>query len=152
MESVFVHHGEDRRHLGDLVSDRLGVITGQGIAAPAASGRLAVDDLADLLGGYERAGLAMMAGLPAPLLARGGGRRTPLGRGGIRRGRPGGVGGVLVEPLLQVGDPYLEGLHQPRDSGLCLGRERIPDDLWERRLSHYATVLQNSSRRGNIGP
>ena len=64
MESVFVHHGEDRRHLGDLVSDRLGVITGQGIAAPAASGRLAVDDLADLLGGYERAGLAMMAGLP----------------------------------------------------------------------------------------
>jgi hypothetical protein len=82
MEPVFVHHGEDGRHLGDLVSDRLGVITGEGIAAPAASGRLAVDDLADLLGGYERAGLARMAGLPAPLPARGGGRGPPLDRAG----------------------------------------------------------------------
>src|SRR5258707_1211283 len=67
MESVFVHHGEDRRHFGDLVADRLGGITGQGIVAPAASGRLAVENLAGLFGGGEWGGL--------------GGRRWPGGGG-----------------------------------------------------------------------
>lgn len=53
MEPVFVHRRLDRRHLGDLVSDRFGVVALQLLVAPAALGRLAVDDLADLLGGYE---------------------------------------------------------------------------------------------------
>jgi hypothetical protein len=53
MEPVFIHDGGDRRHLGDLVPDRLGVIYGQGVLAPSAAGRLAVDDLAELLGRYE---------------------------------------------------------------------------------------------------
>jgi hypothetical protein len=51
MEPIFVHRGKDRRDLGDPVADRLGVITGQGVAAPAASGRLALEDLAELPGG-----------------------------------------------------------------------------------------------------
>jgi hypothetical protein len=50
MEPVFVHHGSDRRHFGDLVSDRLGVVAEQLVAAPAALPRLALDDLAELLG------------------------------------------------------------------------------------------------------
>jgi hypothetical protein len=69
MEPIFVHHGGDRRDLGDLVADRLGVITGQGVAAPAAPGRLALEDLAELLGWDEWTGLALLAGLPTPLLA-----------------------------------------------------------------------------------
>ena len=81
MESIFIHHGQDGRHFGDLVADRFGVIPGEGIAAPAASGRLTVEDLAELLGGDEWAGLARMAGLATPLLARGGGRRPSLDRG-----------------------------------------------------------------------
>ena len=113
MEAIFVHHGEDGRHFGDLVADRFGVITGECIAAPAASGRLAVEDLAELLRGYERAGLATMAGLPTPLLARGGGRRPSLDRGGIGGGGLGGIGGILAELLFEVGDPLLEGLDQP---------------------------------------
>ena len=36
MEPVFVHHGQDRRHFGDLMPDRFGVLTGEGVAAPAA--------------------------------------------------------------------------------------------------------------------
>jgi hypothetical protein len=120
MEPVLVHRRPDRRQFGDLVSDRLGVIALQRLVAPAAFGRLAVDDVAELLGGYERAGLAMMAGLPAPLLARGGDRRTSLDRRGIGGGRLGRVGGVLVDPLLQVGDPPLEGLHQHRHRRLSL--------------------------------
>jgi hypothetical protein len=86
MEPIFIDHGQDGRHFGDLVADRVRVIAGEGIAAPAALGRLTVDDLAELLGGYEWAGLAMMAGLPTPLLARGGGRRPSLDRGGIGGG------------------------------------------------------------------
>jgi hypothetical protein len=152
MEAIFIHHGYDGRHFGDLVADRFGVITGECIAAPAASGRLTVEDLAELLGGYEWAGLAMMAGLPTPLLARGGGRRPSLDRGGIGGGGLGGIGGILAELLFEVGDPLLEGLDQARDSGLYLGRERIPESLRERRLGHHDTVLQNSSRSGNIGP
>ena len=127
MEPVLVHHRLDRRHLGDLVPERLGVVAVQGVAAPAAVRRLALDDLAELLGRDQRPGVTAMAGLPAPLLARGGGRGPSLDRGGIGRGGLGGVGGVLAEPLLQLGDPPLEGLHQGRDGRLGLGRERIPE-------------------------
>ena len=49
MEPIFIHHGQDGRHFGDLVADRVRVIAGEGIAAPAALRRLALDDLADLL-------------------------------------------------------------------------------------------------------
>jgi hypothetical protein len=146
MESVLVHHGGDRWHLGDLMADRFGVVTGEGVAAPAALRRLAVDDLPELLGRHQRTGLATMAGLTAPLLARSGSRRTSLDRGRIRRRRLGGVGGVLADPLFQFGDPPLEGLDQRRDGGLRLGRERIPDDLRERRRIDHANVLRNSDR------
>ena len=121
MEPVFVHDGEDRRQFGDLMPERLGVIPGEGVAAPATSGRFAVDDLAELLRRDQGAGMATMAGLPTPLLARRGSRRSSLDRGGIGGGRPGGVGRVPVEPLLQFGDPPLEGLSQCRDSRLGLG-------------------------------
>src|SRR4051794_17812228 len=83
MEPVFVHRRLDRWQFGDLMSDRLGVVALQRLVAPAAFGRLAVDDSPELLGGYEGTGLATMAGLPAPLLARGRSRRTSLDRGGI---------------------------------------------------------------------
>jgi len=86
MESVLVHHGEDRWHFGDLVADRLGIITGEGVAAEAAFWRLAVDDLADLFGGDKGAGLAVMAGLSASLLARGRGRGRRLTEGGSDEG------------------------------------------------------------------
>jgi hypothetical protein len=74
MEPVFVHHGEDRRQFGDLMPERFGVITGERVAAPATSGRLAVDDLAESLGRDQGTGMATMAGLSTPLLARGGSR------------------------------------------------------------------------------
>ena len=151
MESVLIDRGEDRWHFGDLVADRFGVITGERVTAEAASGRLAVDDLADLLGRDEWASFAMMAGLPTPLLARGGSRRPPLDRGGIGRRRLGGVGGILAEAFFEIGDPLLKGLHQPGDRRLCLGRKCLPESLRDRWLNHHANVLQNSSRRGNIG-
>ena len=152
MGPVLVHHGGDRRHLGDLMSDRPGVITGKSVLAPSASERLAVDGLPELLGRYERTGLTLMAGLPAPLLARGGDRRTSLDRRGIGGGWLGRVGGVLVEPLLEVGDPSLEGLHQHRHRRLRLGWESIPDGLGKRWLCFHADVLLSSRPESNNGP
>lgn len=112
MEPVFVHHGGNRRHLGDLMSERLGVLTGQGVTAPAAFRRLAVDDLSELLGRDQGSGVVTMAGLSAPLLPRGRSRRSSFDRGRVGRRGLGGVGGVLVDPLLQVGDPPLKGSEQ----------------------------------------
>ena len=149
---VFVHHGLYGGHFGDLVPDRLGVVALQHLVAPPAFGRLAVDDVAELLGRYKRTGLAAMAGLTAPLLARSPSGRTSLDRGGIGGGWLGGVGGVLVEPLLQVGDPPLEGLHQHRHRRLHLGWEFIPDGSWQRWLISHADVLLSSRPGSNNGP
>ena len=129
MEPVLIDDRDDRRQLGDLMPERLGIVTGEGVAAPPALRRLALDDLADSLGRDQGAGMTSMARLAAPLLARGRGRWPSLGRGGIGGRWLGGVGGVLADPLLQGGDPPLEGLHQHRHRRLRLGRECIPDGL-----------------------
>jgi hypothetical protein len=50
MEPVFVHRRLDRRHLGDLVPQRLGIIALEVEATAAATRRPALDDLPDLLG------------------------------------------------------------------------------------------------------
>jgi hypothetical protein len=86
MESILVHRRPDWWQFGDLVSDRLGVVALQRLVAPAAFGRLAVDDVPELLGRDKRTGLTLMAGLPAPLLARGRSGRTSLERGGSEEG------------------------------------------------------------------
>ena len=67
MEPVLVHHRADRRHFGDLMPERLGIVTGEGVAAPAALRRLALDDLADCLGRDQGAGMTSdgRAGRPA---------------------------------------------------------------------------------------
>ena len=80
MEPVLIHHRADRRQFGDLMPERLRVITGQGTPAPSAFGRLALDDPADLFGRDQGAGVSAMAGLPAPLLARRRCRRASLAR------------------------------------------------------------------------
>jgi hypothetical protein len=78
MEPVFVDHRLNRRYLGDLVPDRFGIIAPEVIATPAAAGRLALDDLPELFGRDQCPGMMAMAGLPAPLLARGGSRGSSL--------------------------------------------------------------------------
>ena len=152
MEPVLVDHGADRRHLGDLMPERLGVVTGEGVAAPAALRRPALDDLAEPLGRDQRADVTTMAGLAAPLLARGRGRWSSLERGRVGGGWPGGVGGVPAEPLLQLGDPPLVGIDQCRDSRPCLGWQTVPERLGDRRLVLHAAVLLSSRSRSNNGP
>ncbi len=57
----------------------------------------------------------------------------------------------FIDPFLQGGDPLFQRAHQRQDSRLCLGWNRIPDILWERRSIHHANVLLNSGQRGKIG-
>ena len=114
--------------------------------------RLALDDLTELFGRNQGTSMMAMTGLPAPLPARGGGRRPALDRGRVGRGGLGGVGRVLVEPFLQVGDPPLQGAHQGEDSRLRVGRERIPEVLWEWWSIRHATVVAISGRKRNSGP
>ena len=58
----------------------------------------------------------------------------------------------LPIPVFTGIDPPLERLHQCRDGGLRLGRERVPEALRERWLFRHANVLLNSRRRSNVGP
>jgi hypothetical protein len=138
MEPVFVHHRLNRGHLGDLVSDRLGILAVQLVAAPAAMLGLALDDPTELFGRDQAPRVVAMTGLAAPLLARGGSRGLSLDRRGIGRGGFGGVGGVGVEPLLQVGDPLLQHLEPYPKSGLGLGWHRTPQRLRDWRGSTHA--------------
>ncbi len=152
MEPVLVDHRLDRRHFGDLMADRLGVVAVERLAAGPAHGGLALEDLTELIRRDQGPGLAAMSGLAASLLPRGGRRRPSLDRGRVGRRRLGRVGGVLVDPLFQDGDPPLEGLDQRRNGGLRFRRERVPKRLRERRPFHHVNVLLNSRPECNIGP
>jgi hypothetical protein len=107
VEPIFVHHRLDRRHLGDLVPERAGIIAVEAVPASTARRRLTLDDLPELLRRDQGPGVVAMAGLSAPPLARGGSRRAALDRGRVGRRGLGGVGRVLVESLLQIGDATL---------------------------------------------
>jgi hypothetical protein len=86
MEPVIVHRRFDRRHLGDPVPQRLGIVAVEVLAAAATVRRPALDDLAAPFGRDQGPGVMAMAGLPAPLPARGGGRWPSLDRGRVGRG------------------------------------------------------------------
>jgi hypothetical protein len=139
MEPVLIDDRLDRRHFGDLVPDRFGVVAVQLVTAPAASLRLALDDLAELFGRDQGSGVVATTRLPAPLLARGGHRRPSLDRGWVGRRRLGGVGGVLVETLLQFSDAEFQGRESGPDGGLGLGWHGGPERLRDRgRIAHAA--------------
>ncbi len=152
MEPIFVHDREDRRQFGDLMPQRLGIVAGEGIAAPAALGRPALDDLADLLGRDQGADVTRMSGLAAPLLARGGGRRSSLQRGRVGGGRPGGVGGVPADPLLQLGDPTLDAIEGGGEGGLHIGRDTAPEGFGDRRYGTHVAGIRDGRHSSNSHP
>ena len=106
--------------------ERFGSIAVRIVAAATALRRLAVNDPPELLGRDQGSGVMAAAGLPAPLPPRGGGRWPSFDRGRVGRRGLGGVGGVLVDLLLQVGDAPLQGREQRPNGGLGLGRNGVP--------------------------
>jgi hypothetical protein len=111
-----------------------------------------------LLDGEQRPlvlGVARLAASSAWRFRRGAGR---LGVRVFGRGRLGGIGGVLVEALLQFMDLLLQGLQLPllvldegRDRRLCRRRDVVPKFSRDRWLRTHAADLQTQRTEGKVG-
>ena len=69
MKPILRDHRLDRRDLGDLMTQGLGILTGQAMATTSAVRGFAVEGLVDLLGGDHGPGVTAMAGLSTASLA-----------------------------------------------------------------------------------
>ena len=134
MEPIFVDDRLDPGQFGDLMDQGLGVVAGEGLATAATGGRACSRMVvADLLGRDQGAlGLAM-SGLAAAFLPGGRGGRLALHPDRIGRRGLGGVGGVelepaleIAEPVLKAGEPLLVALDQREDRRLDFRRGRLP--------------------------
>ena len=99
---------------------------------------------AELFGWNQRPGVSLVTGLTSALAPGRRDRRSPLELDGgrIGGGGLGRIGGVEVEPrlqlgdrLLQLGDPSLQRAEDLQKRGLSLGRDGVPErfrDWWVR--------------------
>ncbi len=133
MEPILVDDRLDPGQVGDLMDYRFEVVASESMTATATGVGLAVERLADLLGRYQDALGFSMSGLATALLPAGRSRGFPLHPDRIGRGRLGRVGGVELEPVLEIaepvfkaGDPLLVGLNQRDDPRLQFRRGRVP--------------------------
>jgi hypothetical protein len=98
-------------------------------------------------GGYQAAERLAMAELPlAPPPGRRG-RRLALQADRVGGGRLGGVGGVELEPGLEItdrglqgGDPFLEGFPGVQEGGPGVGGNGAPEWLRDRKLLAYSVI------------
>ena len=136
MQPVLIDVGLNRRDLGDLVPERVGVVTLERGTTPAAVGRLDLVRVPELFGWDESPGVAGMSWLAATLPPGGRCGRPPLelDRGRVGRGRLGGVGGVLAEPDLQIRDPLFQGDDDGQDGRLGFRRHGLPKRFGDRRV------------------
>jgi hypothetical protein len=109
VEAVFIDIGTDRRDFSDLVSQRIGVVSLKRGATALALCRLDLEGLSKLFGWDQRSDMAFVPGLSSALAPGRRDRRSPLELDGGRIGgrRLGRIGGVEVEPGLQLGDRFL---------------------------------------------
>jgi hypothetical protein len=127
MQAIFVRERLDPGQIGDLMDEGSGILTVEMMPAAPAGGRLTVAGGTELLGtdqGAERLG---MAGLSPAVPTGGRSRRLALQADRVRGRGLGGIGGVELEPSLEVGDPPLEGLHDHQDGGLGFRRYSVPE-------------------------
>ena len=110
VEAVFIDVGTDGRDLSDLVSQGIGIVSLQCGATALALRRLDLEGLSKLFGWDQRPGVSLVTGLSSALAPGRRDRRSPLELDGgrIGGGRLGRIGGVEVEPRLQLGDPPLQ--------------------------------------------
>jgi hypothetical protein len=153
VESVFIDVGAHRRDLHYLVSQGVGIVALQRGATASTLRRLDLEGLSELSGWDQRSGVSLVTGLSSALAPGRRDQRSPLELDGGRiSGRgPGRIGGVEVEPrlqlgdcLLQSGDPFLQRAEDLQKRGLSLGRDGAPErfrDGWERSHTVDSTQL-----------
>jgi hypothetical protein len=146
MESVFVDQRLDLGQFGDLMNQRGRVITDQGVATAAAIRGPAIGDRAHPLRGDQAALGPGMSRLAAPFPTGGRGGRFAFEPDGIGRRRLGGIGGVELEPgleiavtSLQFGDPSLEGVQHGQDGHLGFRWDGVPERFRDGRLRDHAS-------------
>ena len=145
MKSVLVDQRFDLGQLGDLVNQRSRVVTGQGLTAATAIRGPTIGDRAHLLRRDQAALCPAMSRLPTPFPTGGWRGRLAFEPDGIGRRRLGGIGGVELEPaleiantLLEFGDPSLEGLQHGQDGNLGFRWDGVPEWFRDRRLRLHA--------------
>ena len=134
MQAVFVHQRLDPGQVGDLMDQRGRVGALQRLAAPPAGIGLAISGRAELLGGDQGAERLAMARLTAALPPGRWSRWLSFQPDGIRGGRLGGVGGIELEPGLEIahcglqfGDLILDGFPGVQERGLGVGGHGAPE-------------------------
>jgi hypothetical protein len=107
--------------------------------------RLDFEGLSKLFGRDQRSGVSFVARLSSRLAAGRRGRRSPLepDRGRIGGGGLGRIGGIEVEPGLQLGDPSLQSGEGIPKRGLGCGRDGVPERFRDRRMrAHIADTTE----------
>src|SRR5262249_29844639 len=137
----------DGRHVPDLMTQRLRVVAVQGLLAMAAGAWFAV---VDGVGVIDEGALDLgVSALTACFVV---GRRLGWGAfegGRVGRRRLGGVGGVLVEPLLEISHllvkflkALLVALDKSQDGCLGNGRNLVPQFSRDRRNGRHTSILR----------
>ena len=156
MELVLSHLGADRGQFQDLVPQRARVRARQGV--PAAAADPGPEDVR-VVSRQERSLLELVAGLTAAPAPGGRSGRGAFDGRGIAGGRPGRVGGVLAELLLEIADALVQGsdalfvpLKDDQQGRLHSGRDLIPQFRRDRGLLLHAAGVQSRPGSVNLGP
>jgi hypothetical protein len=141
MEAVFIDVRTDQWDLRDLVSQGIGIISLKRGATASAVRRLDLEGLSELFGWDQRPGVSLVTGLPTALAPGRRDRRSPLEPDGgrISGRRSGRVGGIEVEPRLEIRDAFLQRGDNSQDGRLGFRRDGVPERFRDRRVRAHTT-------------
>jgi hypothetical protein len=147
MQAVLVDDRLNPGEFGDLMDQGIGVCAVERLPTGTASAGLAVLGRPEPVGSNQGPESLAMAGLSAPPSRARRCGRLALQSYGIGRRRLGGVGGVELEPgleisdtSLQFGDPSLVCVPDREDGGLSLKRDGAPERFRDGRRKGHDTV------------
>jgi hypothetical protein len=156
MAAVLGDDGPDARHVPDLMTQRLRVVALKRLLAMAAGYRFAIVDGVEVIdeGALDLGVSALTARFVVGRWLEWGafeGRR-------VGRGRLGGIGGVLLEALLEFSDLLLQFLQsslvmldEGQDRRLCGRRDLVPKLSRDGWLRTHAADLQTELTEGKVG-
>ena len=149
MEPILIDDRLDLGQFGDLMDQGFGVVAAEFMTASAASSRLTVGRLANLFGRDQGAVGLTMSGLPAAFLSAGRSRGLALHSDRIRGWGLRRVGGVELEPILEIVDARFKfgkalfvELDERKNRRLDFWRSRLPQGFWDRgRPCHAGRII-----------